>query len=143
MSKKNKNVKANQPVEETQIVETLQTLENVEIQNVENVEIQNVEIEVFKPVMTVCGTIKLLGAQGAKSRAELANKVFNYLKERGQTRHCRGEIDEVRVKHEISAIVRDIKGTLKNGFTPRKGWWSTYDVEETNEVFRIFPKPAL
>ncbi len=85
-------------------------------------------------VPTVVSKIKDFGAEGAESREALAKKVFGFFEKAGIKVNSKGkELKEAKVLSLISAVVRDIK-------QPRNGWWSTFEVVETETEFKITPK---
>jgi len=85
-------------------------------------------------VPTVVSKIKEFGAEGVANREELAKKVFGFFSEAGITTNSKGkELKEAKVLSLISAVIRDIKA-------PRNGWWSTYEVTETDKELKIAPK---
>ena len=87
-----------------------------------------------KARVTVVSYIKALGASGAKDRQELAKKVFDRLTALGIKRNSKGKVINLEhVTSLVSAVIRDIN-------EPRRGWWSTYKVEETDDSVKILPK---
>ena len=81
--------------------------------------------------MTVVDVIKKVGALGASSRKELAQKIYNTCDEMkvGINRH-NFKIREDRVKSLLGGFIRDVTNK-------RNGHWSNYKVTETADKIQI------
>jgi len=83
---------------------------------------------------TVVSKIKEFGADGVENREELAKKVFNFFDRAGVKSNSKGkELKESKVLSLVSSVIRDIKAK-------RPGWWSTYEVTETETELKVAPK---
>jgi len=83
---------------------------------------------------TIVSVFKALAETGVKDRAEAVQKILNHFKAKGITKNSKGRpIEEARVTALVNAILRDIK-------TERKGWWSTYKIEESDDELKIVKK---
>jgi hypothetical protein len=101
---------------------------------------KKVVVKETKPKHTVAGTVRELGPQGAKDRAELAQKVVAHLARKNVTKNSKGKaITLEHVTQEVSAIIRDITNERGKNKTPQ-GWWSTYQVLETDTNLKILPR---
>jgi len=93
-----------------------------------------------KPKVTIADTVRELAPAGAKSRSELAQKVVAHLARKGITKNIKGKAITVEhVTAQIGAIIGCITSERGKNSNP-PGWWSTYKVEETDDVLKIMPK---
>jgi len=89
-------------------------------------------------VPTIVSLFKAHAEKGVKDRKELASKVMADFKSKNVTKNVKGKpLTPERVAAQIGAILYDIK-------KERKGWWSTYKIEEDEKTgaFKIVKQEA-
>lgn len=87
---------------------------------------------------TIAQTFQELGVKDHKDRDSLATEMVSTLAKNGVTETKKGnKVSKELVLRQINAMLRDIK---QDGGQGRKGWWSTFNVVDEKNKFKIVKK---